>query len=500
MRQYLLLFLFSTTLANAQITFNKRYGSGYAEGGGGITVTNDKGFAVVGNTLANGAGGNIFLMKLGQDGSLQWQKDFFGVNDDHACNVYQLANGNYVIGGTTSSYGSGCGDGFILTLDSVGNLIWANAYGDIQCNYVNNIIMTDSSIVGCGSASGSANDGWLFKVNKNGSLLWSKKYIGTNQFTEVRQTLDGGFLAVGSFNPLVILKTDSAGNPVWFKDYGFNILRGQSFEILKNGSAIIVGFTPNTGSIGGESDIFLLKLDPSGNQVWFKQYGFTFFDYGYSVKETKDKGFIVTGYTNSFGHGDWDAFLLKTDTGGNLLWAKTYGDVWADQTKQVQITNDGGFVITGYSSSASNNDSSYVYVVKTDSNGVTTCHYKDWPALQQTQPYPPTTRTITAANFGVDSICNVTVSNYLFTERDFCAMPTGIQSTADEYSFSIYPNPVSSFIQVEGIARHTPLAITNLLGQTLFQTTSETESLTIDVSALPDGFYFLNRHKFIKGQ
>ncbi len=502
MKHYLFILIAFATTAVAQTPFNKRYGSNEVESGYSITVTKDGGYAVVGNTLANGAGGNIFLMKLSRDGAIQWQKDIFGVNDDQAYSVYQLSNGNYIIGGKTYSYGSGCGDAFINMLDSAGNMIWSKSYGDVACQHQNSVTVTSTGIAGCGHADGGGGNGWLYEVDFNGEIRWSKKYLNTQDFVSVKQTIDKGFLAIGSGSSISILKTDSLGNPLWFKKYSSLPANTKCYgvDMLKDGSAVLTGMI-YLNALGNIADVFLLKIDPNGNTLWFKTYGFTFQEYGRSVKVTKDGGFIIAGYTNSYGHGDWDACLLKTNSNGDLSWAKTYGDVWQDQAVEVQTLENGDFVFVGnsYSANTSKSDSAYVYVVRTDSNGITSCQYKDWLALQQTQNYSPSTQTISAENFGIDSVCNATVSNYQFKERNLCSITTAVQSIEETNSFSIYPNPASNIIHLSNIAEQTQIRITNPLGQTVFQNTcKDGGSLTIDISLLPKGLYFLNGHKFIK--
>jgi hypothetical protein len=168
----------------------------------------------------------------------------------------------------------------------------------------------------------------------------------------------------------------------------------------------------------------------SFNQYW---------EYGTSVKKTFDSGFIISGYTNSFGHGDYDAFLLKTDSSGNFQWAKTYGDAWMDRAFEVQTTNDSGYVFVGDSYSSTNTDSSYVYVVRTDQNGITSCNYLDWTPLQQTEYYNPVSLTVTATNFGTDSSCTTPVLNEFFIERDFC-LPLGLEEFEKE-NYNVSPNP-----------------------------------------------------------
>lgn len=481
---------------HAQTLFNNRYGSLYADEGKAICVTGDSGYAVAGVSQANGAGGDMFIMKLNQQGAIQWQKNIFGVNAEVVTNIVQLADGNYIIGGTTSSYGSGCSDALMVKLDSLGNLIWSKAFGDINCNQILGFsIGLNNSLIAAGTSDGGGGNGWLLNIDQNGAILWSKNYLLSNEFSAVKPTSDGGYLAVGSNTSISILKTNSSGTPQWYKRYLPALSNNACYDViaLEDGSVVLAGQV-YLNAFGGVSDVFLMKINPSGNLIWFKTYGFTFFEQGFSVKKALDSGFIIAGYTNSFGNGDDDALLLKTNQNGDLVWAKTYGDIWYDRAEKVEITADSGYVFVGTSLSTSSMDSSYIYVVRTDKLG-NSCDDLDWTPLQQVQTYPPTSQNITAFNFGVDSTCTVGVSGFAFAINNLCVTTSlGEIAVAD---FSIYPNPVSSMLKINGLPANTEIQLYSLAGELLLSTVF-TPNEDIDLTGLQQGIYVLQSRYGIK--
>ena len=139
-----------------------------------------------------------------------------------------------------------------------------------------------------------------------------------------------------------------------------------SVQQTSDGGYILAGYTSSFGA--GSYDIFFIKADENGNIVWAKTYGGTGGDFSYSVQQTSDGGYIVAGGTNSFGAGGLDVFLIKTDADGNIIWAKTYrrtGDEWA---RSVHQTSDGGYILAGATNSfgAGSYD---ILLIKTDANG-----------------------------------------------------------------------------------------------------------------------------------
>ena len=141
---------------------------------------------------------------------------------------------------------------------------------------------------------------------------------------------------------------------------------GESIHQTKDSGYIIIGETETFGA--GGADVWLIKTDAAGRGLWNKRYGGSVDDYGKSVQQTTDGGYIIAGYTESYGAGGFDIWLIKTDGGGKEQWNKTFGGSNNDYGKSVQQTTDDGFIIAGYTGSYSVGPSD-VWLIKTDSGG-----------------------------------------------------------------------------------------------------------------------------------
>jgi hypothetical protein len=202
--------------------------------------------------------------------------------------------------------------------------------------------------------------------------LWTKTFGGINaeKGNCVQQTTDGGFVIVGSTNSfgageddIWIIKTNVNGDTIWTKTYGGNTgEEGYSVQQTNDGGYIIVGYTDSFGS--GEDDVWLIKTDENGDSLWAKTFGGSGDEGGFSVEQTDDGGYIIAGYTTSFGAGEEDVWLIKTDANGDTLWTQTFGGSWYDCAHSVQQTTDGGYIIAGYTVSD-------VWLIKTDASGDT---------------------------------------------------------------------------------------------------------------------------------
>ncbi len=205
--------------------------------------------------------------------------------------------------------------------------------------------------------------------------VWTKTFGGSyaDGGTSIRETADGGFIIAGytySFgagnSDVYLVKTDADGNVVWAQtfggpgwEYGFEV------SLTGDGGYIIAGYTTSFGA--GSKDVYLVKTDAEGNEMWSKTFGGPALDVGMSVLETGDGGYVVAGYTESLGAGESDAYLIKTDAEGNEVWSHVYGGSGPEMGRSVDETSDGGYVIAGATGSYS--DNSDVYLVKTDLEG-----------------------------------------------------------------------------------------------------------------------------------
>jgi hypothetical protein len=309
----------------------------------------------------------------------QMQKTYGGLTHDIPCSVQYTIDGGYIIGGVTTSFGAGEGDFYLLKTDGNGNVIWSSTFGGTGLEgavALNNTSDGGYVMAGVTNTWGAGSgDFYVVKTDASGNLSWSKAYGGyaMDHAYSVIQSSDGGYVIAGlteSFGAggqkAYLVKTDGSGNLLWNRTFGGT---GQSPEIFNSvkqttdGGYIMAGFTENFGA--GGTDIFVVKTDGSGNLSWCKTYGGTEGEMGRSVQQTSDGGYIITGTTYSFGTAGGDLYIVKTDGIGNLSWSKTFGGAGIEDQASVQQTNDGGYILAGNTNGfgAGQDD---CYLVKTD--------------------------------------------------------------------------------------------------------------------------------------
>ena len=199
--------------------------------------------------------------------------------------------------------------------------------------------------------SNDERDIWLIKLDSEGNEIWDKilSNSGNETASLVRETPDGGFLVAGCMKDAieVVINTDSQGNKVSSKIIGNSLADyywGQSIQQTSDGGVIIVGSKRVTY---GNSDIWLIKTDSQGRNVWNKTFGGSERDRGIYVRQTSDSGYIVVGKTESYG-AEWSAvWLIKTDSEGNETWNNIFDSSEKDIGYCVQETSDGGYILTG---------------------------------------------------------------------------------------------------------------------------------------------------------
>jgi len=278
---------------------------------------------------------------------------------------------------------------------------WTQTFGGSDWDRGNSVHQTtDGGYIITGWSFGSGGkDVWLIKTDSNGNEDWNQTFGGTNSDLgySVQQTTDGGYIIVGTW----LIKTDSEGNEEWINEN----INGRSVQLTTDGGYII------TGSYDG--DVELIKTDSEGNEEWNQTFGGSNNDFGHSVQQTTDGGYIITGGTESFGNGEDDVWLIKTDSEGNEEWNQTFGGSEDDRGNSVQQTTDGGYVITGSTRSFGNGDYD-VWLIKTDSNGnLETSTIVGLPTKYTLlQPYPNPFNPTTTIEFSIPQSEFVTVKVY----------------------------------------------------------------------------------------
>jgi hypothetical protein len=236
---------------------------------------------------------------------------------------------------------------------------WEKAYGEIYDDFSWSVLQTmDGGYIMTGlttSIMNNSRDIMLVKTDDNGNELWKTSYGGaSNDYgVKVLQSTDGCYFIAGTTSSqgagqddMFLLKTDSQGNELWTKTYGStNFEYCTDFTNLASGGYALTGLQRENG----ESDIFVVKVDSAGNEIWNNSYGGYFDDVGGSVIENSNGDLVITGsMSDSVSSGNFlELCVLKIDNLGNELWIKTFGGSGFEEGRSVVQTADHGYVICG---------------------------------------------------------------------------------------------------------------------------------------------------------
>jgi hypothetical protein len=476
------------------IQWEKSFGGSQNDFGYAILQTPDGGYIVAGSTSSsdscvnfNHGGSDFWVIRMNAAGDTLWQETFGGSSNETAKDVaivsdgYIIAGESYSIDGDVTGHhgaSSNC-DYWIIKIDLSGNLVWQKSYGGFLNDspkaiksIANGCIVVGATNSNDGDVTGNHGnlDYWVVKLDSVGNLVWQKSYggFGGDEANSIDRTIDGGFVVLGTTNSsngdvtfnhgyadYWIIKINSSGILQWQKSLGgSNQDFGYSVEETVDGEFVLAGASNSTdGDITGNHgnlDYWVVKLDAVGNLEWQKSLGGSSNETAVSVHETKTAfdGYIIAGesYSNdgnvtghhTGGGSNYDFWLVKLDSAGNLEWQQSYGGSGNDIAYNAFFSYDGGYAVVG-SSQSSNGDVSF--------------------------------------NYGISDVWVIKLHFGLITEVE----------EKESVDPIIYPNPTSGMIYISNVKERYEFQIFDLTGKLLL-TGKETE---IDLSSFPDGLYFL---------
>ena len=329
--------------------FSKTFGGEYTNYAYSARQTADEGYIISGEKMLSTPGlTDAWLVKTDSDGNQQWSRTFGGDDRDFGFSAQQTSDGGYIMGGTTI-LGFYTANMLLVKTDSNGNQQWSRTFGDNHLAYGTTTQQTSDGgyiIVGWiiddpSQPEGGQSDVLLVKTDSNGNQQWNKTFGGNESDGGIsaQQTSDGGYIIAGSTQSfgsgsydVWLIKTDSSGYEQWSRTFGgVRLDEPHSVQITSDGGYIIIGYTASFSGVSGDYDFWLIKTDSNGttcsyaatgecsesSEKFVKIFGGSEWDEGFSVQQTRDGGYIVTGRTGSFGAGGGDAWLIKTDAFGN---------------------------------------------------------------------------------------------------------------------------------------------------------------------------------------
>lgn len=375
----LFLFILSVVTYGQSNVFERHFGGTKNDMAEAIQQTSDGGYIVLGSTESFGAGSyDMWLVKLDEKGDKVWDKTYGGVHNELGYDVKQTKDGGYILVGCTETASNGGMDIYLVKTDAEGNKKWDCKYGGGKDDVGHSVVETPDGYLIAGYTKSIGDHFcyvYILKIDVNGVVRWEKTVGGGDDACGnfIDKTKDGGFIVVGftknltaGLNDIYLIKLDAGGNVSWEKIFGAGDEdKGYCVRQTPDGGYIITGSTKNLGA--GYSDLYLTKVDDKGNRIWEKIYGENNDEVGYSVCQTPDSGFIVSGFTASRGSFA-DVYLVKTDYKGNKMWDKTFGGALDDWSGGITLTKDGGYAICGFSKSFTFGEEDF-FIVKTDSKG-----------------------------------------------------------------------------------------------------------------------------------
>jgi hypothetical protein len=361
---------------------------------------------------------DYWLVNLNPQGKMLWQKSYDNLGPEYAYTVALTKDGGYIVSGEAFSQNPSANPDlgkshiWILKLDKNGIIQWQKQYGGSGSDCAYSIVQTNDNgyIVASSTSSNDGNvvgnhgtdnslDAWILKLDQDGKIQWQKCYGGTGNDVakSILQTSDGGYIFAGETNSndgdikgnhgnwdFWVVKINSNGNIEWSKVYGGTLNdKAQSIEQTKDGNYVVSGWTRSSDGdvkyLNGGADFWVIKLNQNGQLEWEKTLGGSEDDFAYTIANTTDGNYVVAGESKS-SDGDVsnhhikpnglnsDGWIVKLSSSGSIIWEKSIGGNEDDVIYSIQQTNDKGFIVAGKSFSSydgvTSHGSSDFWVVK----------------------------------------------------------------------------------------------------------------------------------------
>lgn len=420
--------------------FFKSYGNLNDEIGRSVIEMQDSSFLIFGSSSSFVDGtSNFYLMKIDSLGNFNWSKTYGGNNVEQGYDICYKPNRNYLLTGYTNSFGNGY-EVYAIEVDSLGNELWSNTYGGSDWDFAySNIAFPNGDVLITGNTYSFGNgdsDGFLMMLDNNGDSLWWKNY-GTATENVLRQSI--------------------------FTSHS---------EIVSIGSTV---------TLNGDKDIYLVKCNLSGDTIWTKTYGSTVDDEGYSLLQSINGNYILAGYTEGFTAIGKDGYYFEVDTSGTVLWSQVNPGPGSGEEIFNAICmkpNEHRFYAAWETTTFGNGE--YDFVINSlYTNG-------GWNSASNTYGTLMTEKGYDIIFTSHKRVLAVGYTDYPFDNQNVMVimsdtlLPTQQSSTLVDYmdvtsvidfssneAIKLYPNPTTSFINIEATENIKSVFIRDLTGKVL---------------------------------
>lgn len=352
-------------VSEGQTYFQKvYYDSPYDQEGQDVLQMPDGGYLIGGYTTNQTLNDmDVLLIKTDAGGNQVWKKTYGGNKPDYPHHMLAAADGNYFLIGHSQSYGGGDYDILLLKIDPSGNTIFLKTFGGWGNDYGSDIVPTSDGnymIIGSTNSWSSDHNVYLLKIDPAGAVLWTKELGGSgNDFgSAVHPTPDGGYMVFGTTfswgtaGDALQMKIDASGSVQWQNNFGGNGYDECVYGELNSDGSAVLAIRDSSGS-GTDIDIRVIKTDAGGGVQWNKVYGGNRKDTPKMIQNTMDGGYVVAGITRSFGLVTPDMWVLKLNASGDTTWARRYGGYQHEHCYVARELSDGSFLLTGKTESYS---------------------------------------------------------------------------------------------------------------------------------------------------
>jgi len=380
-------------------TWFKTYGGNQNDVGNVVLLADDGGFFIVGATnleFEPEQQGDIYLIRTNAAGEILWEKTYGEEGYEAGRTVFQTSDGGLMISGVTNSLGAGGMDVYLIKVDQDGNELWSKTFGGpldemagawpmddggyiLGGNIVdpNDVVVDNPGVAGYAGLAGRSNI-YLARTDSDGNEIWSRTFGGENNVLASGgiQTPDGGFVILATIlyfpdndDDIYLLKVDENGDEVWSRTWERGMSSGYDLVQTPDGNYLVTGpYSPPDDMDRSIRDFLFVKFDPEGNEIWMSTFGDPdVIDYGSVLAETTDGGYVAAGWmVRDLITWDEDIVMVKIDESGQLLWEQIIETDAHSMFGTMLQHPDGGYVIAGSISNGRNFD---IFMIKTDSQG-----------------------------------------------------------------------------------------------------------------------------------